>query len=368
VAVISTPAARRGSPFGALRDGTKIERYELENDHGLSVAVLTYGGIVQSVLVPDHAGRRTNVALGFGDLEEYTSHERANPFMGALIGRYANRIGGARFTLDGREFDLTPNEAPNCLHGGTMGFDRAVWSARAFDDDKVARVCLSHTSPDGDQGFPGTLTARVTYTVERACNRLRVHYVATTNAPTVASLTTHVHWNLAGEDYGSIEDHELRIFAGRYTPVDRRLIPTGELAPVGGTPMDFRTPCRIGARIRDGFEQLRFARGYDHNWALDHGGTAADAPAPAAGLRDPRSGRTMMIRTSEPGLQVYTDNGFDGSLYGTGGRQYRQAAGVALEPQRFPDSPNQPGFPSATLRPGATLQSTTIYDFTAEER
>jgi aldose 1-epimerase len=360
--VRSRSAAYRRLGFGTLSDGTAVDRYVLENALGMSVSVLTYGGALQSLYVPDRAGRLANVVLGFEDLDGYTNaaYERANPYMGTLIGRYGNRIAGARFVLDGREHRLTPNDAPNCLHGGSHGFDRAVWSAAGFEESGGVGVRLSLVSPDGDQGFPGTLTVHVTYTLEGERNRLRLEYLATTDAPTVVSLTTHVHWNLAGEGSESIEDHELKLGAERYTPVDANLIPTGELANVARTPMDFREFRRIGQRLRSGFEQLRHARGYDHNWVLD-------GPGPAAVLRDPASGRVLAISTTEPGLQVYTDNFFDGTLYGTGGRQYRQGAGVALEPQRFPDSPNQPQFPSAVLRPGETLRSETVFDFSTEE-
>jgi aldose 1-epimerase len=357
--VHSKSAGYRRSGFGMLEDGTAIDRYVLENEHGMSVSVLTYGGALQSLYVPDREGRRASVVLGFEDLDGYAD-ERSNPYMGTLIGRYGNRIAGARFTLDGREYRLTPNDAPNCLHGGARGFDRAVWSAEGFQDGDDAGVRLTHVSPDGDQGFPGTLTVHVTYTLAGDRNRLRLDYKATTDAPTVVSLTNHTHWNLAGESSGSIEDHELKLHAARYTPVDANLIPTGELATVAGTPMNFREFRRIGQRLRHGFEQLRHARGYDHNWVLD-------GPQPAAVLRDPHSGRVLTIATNEPGLQVYTDNFFDGTLYGAGGRQYRQGAGVALEPQRFPDSPNQPHFPSAVLRPGETLRSETVFDFGTEE-
>ena len=370
VVVGEKSATYRRVGFGALPEGTAIDRYVLENGCGMSVAVLTYGATLQSVHAPDRRGRRDNVVLGFENLDGYSNsaYERANPYMGGIIGRYGNRIAGARFVLDGLQFQLTRNDPPNCLHGGQRGFDRAVWTAEGFEADDRVGVRLSHTSPDGDEGFPGTLTVHVTYTLDGERNRLRLDYLATTDAPTVVSLTTHTHWNLAGEGSGTIEDHELRLNAAHYTPVDATLIPTGEISPVAGTPLDFRDFRRIGRRLRGGFDQLRYARGYDHNWVLDHGGTDPDAPGTAAVLVDPESGRVLTVSTSEPGLQVYTDNFFDGTLYGGSGRQYRQGAGVALEPQRFPDSPNQPQFPSAVLRPGETLRSSTIFDFTTEER
>jgi aldose 1-epimerase len=358
--------ATRQSEFGTLPDGTAIERYMLTNARGMSVAVITYGGTLQAVEVPDRAGRLANVALGFSDLAGYTSeaYRRANPYMGGLIGRYANRIAGARFTLDGETFELSANDSPNSLHGGERGFDRRVWAAEETHDEHGAGVRLAYTSPAGEEGFPGRLSVNVTYTLDDGRNRLRIDYAATTDAPTIVNLTTHAHWNLGGEGSGTVEDHELQLHAARYTPVDANLIPTGALEPVAGTPMDFRSPQRIGERLRSPFEQLRLGQGYDHNWVLD----SQDESAVAAVLRDPASGRQMTVSTSEPGIQLYTDNFLDATLHGTSGRQYRQGDGIALEPQHFPDSPNQPGFPSTVLRPGETYRSTTAFEFSTFRR
>ena len=290
-----------------------VERHVLSNELGLSVSVLSYGGILQSVHLPDG----TNVVLGFDDVADY---EHAVPrYMGALIGRYANRIAGARFTLDGHEHRLTANDGPNCLHGGDE-FDRAHWTAESVRDG----VRLTHSSPAGEHGFPGTLTAHVTYTLARDRNALRLDFEATTDAPTVVALTSHTYWKLGDGD------HELQVLADRYTPVDAQLIPTGDIAWVSGTPMDFRAARRI-------------TRDYDHNWVLNAQGLAAV-------LRHPASGRVLRVSTTEPGLQVYTNTG------------------VALEPQRFPDSPNQPHFPTAVLRPGQTYRSTTVYELGEESR
>jgi aldose 1-epimerase len=311
--------------FGALPDGTPVERFALVNARGTSVAVLTYGGIVQRVELGG-----VNLALGYDELESYTSEAYAAsmPYYGAIIGRYGNRIAGAKFTLDGRTYALPANNGPNSLHGGERGFHVRVW-----DPEPVpGGVRLSRTSPDGECGYPGTLDVAVTYTLD-AEDRLRIDYAATTDAPTVVNLTNHSYWNLAGT--GTIDDHELRIAASRYTPVDAALIPTGELAQVDGTPMDFRQPRRIGSHP------------YDHHWVLE-----GDVQ-----LRDPASGRTLTITTTEPGVQFYT-----------GGMLSRPRAGLALETQHFPDSPNRPDFPPTVLRPGETFSSTTTLAFGVDHR
>jgi aldose 1-epimerase len=312
-------------PFGALPDGTAIERFTLANPRGTAVSVLTYGGIVQRVELGD-----VNVVLGFDDLPSYTSAEYAAsmPYYGAIIGRYGNRIAGARFTLDGRVYELPANNGPNSLHGGELGFHVRVWEAEPVPGG----VRLTRTSPDGECGYPGSLDVAVTYTLD-AEDRLRIGYEASTDAPTVLNLTNHSYWNLAGG--GTISDHELRIAASRYTPVDAALIPTGELADVAGTPMDFRQARRIGEHE------------YDHNWVLD-----GDVR-----LRDPGSGRTLAISTTEPGLQFYA-----------GGMLDTPRAGLALETQHFPDSPNRPGWPSTVLRPGETFTSTTVLAFGVDHR
>jgi aldose 1-epimerase len=353
--------------FGAAPDGTPVERWTLANGE-MTVRVLTYGGVVQTLEVPDAEGEVDNVVLGFDDLAGYVAD--SDPYFGSLIGRYGNRIAGGTFTLDDRTYRLPLNNGPNTLHGGPDGFDDKVWEATPVGDDDVAALELELVSPDGDQGFPGTLTTTVTYSLGDD-SRLTVHYTATTDAPTVVNLTQHTYWNLAGEGSGSIYDHELQIDASGYTPVDETLIPTGEVAPVDGTPFDFREPTAIGERIRENDQQLLFGQGYDHNWALDRedngareGSDSEDALEEAAVLHDPDSGRTLTITTTEPGLQFYSGNFLDGTLVGTGGSIYRQGDGLALETQHFPDSPNQPAFPSTVLRPGQVYDSTTVFALT----
>ncbi|MEV7685419.1 aldose epimerase family protein [Streptomyces bungoensis] len=344
--------------FGKLADGTRIHRWSLENG-GTRLKVLSYGGIVQSLEIPDRHGRHANVVNGFDDIDDYVAK---SPYFGALIGRYGNRIGKGRFTLDGKSYQLSVNDGVNSLHGGAKGFDKHVWDVEPFTRGSDVGLHLHYTSVDGEMGYPGTLKTRVTYTLNRH-GEWRIDYEATTDKPTVVNLTSHVYWNLAGEGSGTIEDHELRIAASRYTPTDAGLIPTGELAKVAGTPFDFRHAKPIGRDIRAGHEQQVQAKGYDHNWVLDKGITAK--PEHVATLRDPRSGRTLKISTDQPGLQFYSGNFLDGTLTGTGGRTYRQGDALCLETQHFPDSPNHANFPSTVLRPGQTYRTTTIHTFGA---
>lgn len=335
---MSTSTTISSDAFGTLPDGTSVERWTLERD-GSRVRVLTYGAIVQSVEVPDRDGTAGEVALGLPDLAGYLTY--TSPFFGAVCGRYANRIGGASFTLDGRTHRLTANEGPNQLHGGVRGFDKRVWAAREVDGG----VELLLVAEDGEEGFPGRLAVSVTYTLEPG-GALRIGYRATTDAPTVLNLTNHTYWNLAGADSGSALGHELRIAAGRITPVDAASLPTGELAPVEGTRFDFREPKPVGP-------------GYDHNYVLDaRGDGAAALDAVAAELYDAGSGRVLTVRTTEPGIQLYTADHL-------GDRPFVPSAGIALETQHFPDSPNRPDFPSTVLRPGEEFVSTTEYGFSA---
>ena len=317
---------------------------------GLRVAILALGGVIQRLEVPDRDGRFANVVLGLRSPADYAAQ---GPYFGALIGRYANRIAGGRFTLDGHGYRLATNDGPNSLHGGAHGFDKRTWTVAAAGP---RRIDLLLDSPDGEEGYPGALRVRVAYALEGDAT-LRIDYAAETDAPTVLNLTNHSYWNLAGEGSGTALDHELEIAADHFTPVDATLIPTGELRAVEGTPFDFRAPLPIGARIRDDDPQLRLGQGYDHNWVLRGG------PGAAARLRDPGSGRVLEVLTDQPGLQFYSGNLLDGTLVGPGGRAYRSGDGVALETQHFPDSPNRPAFPSTVLRPGGTFRSTTRLRF-----
>jgi aldose 1-epimerase len=353
-----------GEPFGTLSDETGVQAFRLRSDR-LEVTVLDYGGVVQSVLAPDRDGVQADVVLGFGDAARYASD---SPYFGALVGRYANRIAGARFTLDGREYVLTANNGPNTLHGGPRGFDKQMWTAEGLDGGALR---LSRVSPDGEEGFPARLAVAVTYTVDG--DRLRLDYEARNTEPegglaTVVNLTNHSYWNLSGEGSGSVEDHELQVYASRYTPVDATSIPVA-VASVDGTPFDFRTPTPIGARWREGHEQLALVGGYDHNLVLD--GVAGGAPerdglALAAVLRDPASGRVLETWTDQPGVQVYSGNQLTGQLRGKSGRLYRQGDALCLETQHWPDSPNQPDFPSTMLRPQQTFRTSTVYRLTTD--
>ena len=334
-----------------MPDGTVVHRYTLTNARGMEVKLITYGGAIQSLRVPDRHGRKANVTLGFSTLEGYLNP--GNPYFGCITGRYANRIAEGQFTLDGVDYQLAINNDPNHLHGGDVGFDKRGLGRQGRPRQGLRRRPASHyLSPDGDQNYPGTLDTTVTYTLNNR-NALRMRYQATTDAPTIVNLTNHAYWNLAGEGTGDINDHKLLLKASNYTPVDPTLIPTGAIDPVAGTPMDFTRSTRIGKRIRDGFEQLVIGRGYDHNWVLDRHGSGLEL---AARLEDPGSGRVLEVLTDEPGIQFYSGNFLDGTLYGTSGRAYRQGDGLALETQHYPDSPNHPNFPSTVLRPGEKLR------------
>jgi len=346
-------------PFGTVTDNgvqTSVERWTLTNGRGMTVKILTYGGIIQTIQVPDRHGREANVALGFDNLPDYVAK---SPYFGCITGRYANRIALGRFTLDGVTYQLPINNPPNSLHGGTIGFDKHVWATTSFQHGSDVGLVMKFTSPDGDQGYPGTLSATVTYTLT-ARDQIRMNYQATTDAPTIVNLTNHTYWNLAGEGSGAIYDHRLFLNADHYTPVDPTLIPTGAIDPVAGTPMDFTHATAIGDRIRDGFPQLVIGRGYDHNWVLNR--PAGDTSMIlAARVTEPTSGRVLSIFTDQPGIQFYSGNFLDGTLVGTSGRMYRQGDGFALETQHYPDSPNHANFPSTVLRPGQVYNTTTIY-------
>ena len=347
------------APFGRMADGTAVDVLTLTNDRGIEVRAITYGGILASIRVPDRRGRFDDVVLGHDTLDGYVSRSR---YFGAIVGRYANRIARGRFTLDGRTYRLATNNGPNHLHGGVKGFDKVVWAAKSFQRGDTIGVGFDHTSPDGDEGYPGTLTVHVTYTLTPA-NTLIVEYAATTDRPTPLNLSQHTYFNLAGEGSGTILGHVLTIHAERYTPVDSTLIPTGELASVADTPFDFRAPAAIGARIDQPDLQLESGRGYDHNFVLNHSGHGL---IHAAHVLEPTSGRTLDILTTEPGLQFYSGNFLDGTITGKAGHVYQRRSGFCLETQHFPDSPNQPSFPSTILRPGERYRSRTVYAFGVE--
>jgi len=344
--------------WGSTAEG-QVDRYTLTNDRGMRVRILTYGGILQSIEVPDRRGRNANVTLGFDNLADYVAK---SPYFGCITGRYANRIALGRFTLDGVTYQLPINNPPNSLHGGTVGFDKHIWATTPFRRGDTVGLVMTFTSPAGDQGYPGTMSSTVTYTLTRD-NSIRMEYHATTDAPTVINLTNHAYFNLAGEGSGTIDNHLLYLNAKRYTPVDPTLIPSGALDPVASTPMDFTRATAIGARNRSGFEQLVIGRGYDHNWVLDRRDSSYVRLELAARVLEPTSGRVLTILTTEPGIQFYAGNFLDGTLIGTSGRMYRQGDGFALETQHYPDSPNHANFPSTVLRPGQTYQTTTIYKF-----
>ena len=356
-----TTSTRRGAaraPFGRLPSGEKVEAITLADGTGASATVITYGASIQAVIVPDAAGRFADVALGHATLEEYLAKPQ---FFGSTVGRVANRIAGGRFRLDGREHRVPPNDGPNALHGGPAGFDKANWRVLAVADEPAPSVTLGHVSPDGDQGFPGTLTATASYAFDRGV--LRVEYRAATDAPTLANLTNHAYWNLAGE--GAAEGamgHLLTIPAEHFHPTDATAIPTGEVRPVAGTPFDFCAPTPIGARVRDaGDEQLRLGRGYDHNWLVAR--DIAAEPRLLARVEEPWSGRAMEVHSTQPGLQFYSGNFLDATTAGKAGRLYRQGDALVLEPQMPPDAPNRPEFGSVRLDPGKAYRNLIEFRF-----
>jgi aldose 1-epimerase len=350
-------------PFGTV-DGQAVDLYTLTNSNGMEVKITNYGGILQSIRVPDRAGRFDNVTLGFDNLQDYVEK---SPYFGCITGRYANRIAEGRFTLDGKEYQLAINNPPNHLHGGNKGFDKRVWAATEIQGKKRVGLLLEYTSPAGEENYPGTLETQVTYTLTNQ-NRIRIDYHATTDAPTIVNLTNHAYWNLKGEGRGTIEHHRLTLNADHYTPVDETLIPTGEIAPVAGTPFDFTKSTAIGKRIRDSHPQIVIGHGYDHNFVLNRPSPEDESLIRAAHVYEPRSGRILNIYTTEPGIQFYSGNFLDGTLVGTRGKVYRQTDGFALETQHYPDSPNHPNFPSTVLRPGEEYQTTTIYEFETGNR
>ena len=341
--------------------GTPVDEVTLKNSHGVELHAISYGGIITSLKVPDRAGKPGDIVLGFDKPESYWA-DPPPPFFGAIVGRYGNRIGKGKFTLDGKPYSLATNNGVNHLHGGNKGFDKVLWTITTKDAPEGSQAIFSRTSKDGEEGYPGNLQVRVTYTLTEK-NELIVDYHATTDKATPVNLTQHSYFNLAGEGTGDILGHQLTIDADRYTPVDDTLIPTGELAPVQGTPFDFRQPTAIGARIDQDNPQLKNGKGYDHNWVLTRKGTGLQH---AARLTDPKSGRTMDVATTEPGLQFYSGNFLDGTIKGKAGHVYAHRSGLCLETQHFPDSPNKPNFPSTILQPGKAYESRTVFTFSAK--
>jgi aldose 1-epimerase len=348
------------SAFGKTATGQEVSLFTLQNASGMKATITNYGAIVTSLYVPDRNGNFDDVVLGYPALDGYL---KENPYFGCIVGRYGNRIGKGKFKLDGVEYKLTINDGENHLHGGAKGFDKAVWSAEPVQQDSAVGVKLSYLSTDGEEGYPGNLSSTVTYRLTNQ-SELKIEYLATADKATPVNLTHHSYFNLAGQGKGDILNHQVEIFADRFTPVDKGLIPTGKLRPVEGTPMDFRKPRAIGERINDDDdEQLKLGLGYDHNWALNRGNGSL---ALAARVFEPTTGRVLEIWTSEPGLQFYSGNFLDGTLTGKDGRVYKHRYGFCLETQHFPDSPNKPEFPNTILRPGETYRTETIYKFSAK--
>jgi aldose 1-epimerase len=356
-AMAQTKAGVTKQLFGRTADGKNVDIYTLRNDKGVEARIMTYGGIVVSLRVPDNKGQMGDVVLGFDELSSYLTK---NPFFGCITGRYGNRIAKGRFTLNGVEYKLAINNGENHLHGGIKGFDKQLWKAKPLTTTLGPALELSYISKDGEEGYPGRLSVKVTYTLTND-NGLRIDYVATTDKDTVVNLTNHSYFNLAGSD--DILNHQLLVNADRITPVDSTLIPTGELRSVKGTPFDFTTMTAIGARIGADDEQIRFGKGYDHNFVFSsHDKTLRQQ----ATVYEPTTGRVMEVFTTEPGVQFYTGNFLDGTLTGKGGRVYQRRSGFCLETQHFPDSPNQPNFPTTTLKKGETYRTTTLYRFSAK--
>ena len=347
-------------PFGKTKDGQAVDLYTFSNASGMEVRAMTYGGIILSIKVPDRNGKFDDVTLGFDSLEPYLAN---STYFGALIGRYGNRIGKARFKLDGKEYKLAVNNGPNALHGGLKGFDKVIWQAESFDKPEGVGVVFRYTSPDGEEGYPGTLQVLVTYTLTDK-NELTLDYHATTDKATPVNLTNHAYFNLAGPGVRDILDHQMMINADNTTPVDITLIPTGEIKSVEGTPFDFRKPTAIGARIDANDQQIKYGPGYDHNFVLNRKGEGLSL---AARVVEPTTGRVMEVSTTEPAVQFYTGNFLDGTLTGKGGHVYKRRYAFCLETQHFPDSPNKPSFPSTIVKPGETYTSKTVYAFSVEK-
>lgn len=349
--------------FGKTNDGTPVEQYILRNSHGLQATIITYGATLQSLKVPDKNGKADDIVLGFDDVQGY---QAGTAYFGATIGRFGNRLAGGAFELDGKKYQVPKNDGPNALHGGTQGFDKRVWTAEPSKTKDSVGVTLTYLSKDGEMGFPGNMKTEVTYSLTEN-NELRIEYKASTDKPTVLNLTNHSYFNLAGAGNGDVLKQLATLHASHYTPINGTLIPTGELAPVAGTPMDFTQPTAIGQHIKADHPQLKFAEpkqgGFDFNWALDAKG---DVSKLAADVSDPQSGRRLQLYTSEPGVQFYSSNFLDGSVKGKAGKVYAHWGAFTLETQHYPDSPNQPNFPSTRLDPGKTYTQHTVFKFSAQ--
>jgi aldose 1-epimerase len=345
--------------FGKTTGGEQIDLYSLKNKKGMEVSITNFGATVVTLKVPDRGGKATDIVLGYDTLDGY---EKGTSYFGATVGRYGNRIAGGKFSLDGKTYTLPKNNGENTLHGGIVGFNKRVWKAREIDSKEGEALEMSYLSADGEEGFPGSLSAKVVFTLPTDRNELKIDYTATTDKDTVLNLTNHSYFNLAGEGNGDILDHVLTLHAKEFTPVDKGLIPTGELRNVAGTPMDFNSATAIGKRINESYEQLVFGKGYDHNWVLTRAGSGLVIAAEAY---DPKSGRKLEVLTTEPGVQFYSGNFLDGAK-GKGNKPYPQRAAFCLETQHFPDSPNHPNFPSTVLKPNQVFHSQTVFRFSAK--
>ncbi len=348
-------------PFGTLENGEQVHLFHFKNSRGIEVSITDFGGRIVRIHTPDRAGQFRDIVLGFDDLDGYAGK---NPYFGALVGRYANRIANGRFTLGDHTFELAINDPPNTLHGGFKGFDHVLWAAQEISTDSGPALQLTYISADGEEGFPGKLTATVTYRLTEN-NELRIDFLASADKSTVVNLTNHSYFDLAGQGEGAILDHMVTIYADRFTPVNEHLIPTGELQSVVGTPFDFRSAKRIGDSIDDKNEQLKLALGYDHNFVLNK--PPSNTPELAARAVHSGSGRVLEVLTTQPGVQFYTGNHLDGTVIGKGGAVYGFRTGFCLETQHFPDSPNHPTFPSTEVKPGQERRETTIFRFSVEK-
>src|SRR5258708_21684396 len=361
-----SPQAMRGTirkqSFGKTNSGGQIDLYSLSNQKGMEVSITNFGATIVTLRVADRAGKAADVVLGFDTLEGY---ETGKSYFGATVGRYANRIGGGTFSIDGKTYTLPKNNGNNTLHGGIVGFNKNVWKVREVPAKDGESLELSYLSLDGEEGFPGNLSVKVVFTVPADRNELKIDYVATTDKDTVLNLSNHSYFNLAGEGSGDILDHVITLHAKKFTPVDKTLIPTGELRDVASTPLDFTSATAIGKRINESYEQLVFGKGYDHNWVLVRSGSGNGLTI-AAEAYEPKSGRKLEVLTTEPGVQFYSGNFLDGTVKGKGNKAYAQRAAFCLETQHFPDSPNHPNFPSTVLKPNAVFHSQTVFRFSAK--